>query len=372
MKYRKQIYLGYDASGRQVRKWFYADTKAELNEAISKYKMELKKAPNTSDITFSDYSEHWFQTFKANLAQQSRNTIRTHLNKCSELDPFPIRKITRSMCQKVVNDSWEYPHAAKGVASVLRQIFLAAAEDGIISGNPADNLKRPKVKKAGFHLLTDAELDAVTKANLKDDDRLFVTILQVFGLRPGEALALMPADFDWKNKTLRITRALELPSKGQSRIKSTKTGHSREIPIPEALIAPLRKRIRGKSAFLLFQKTNGGLHTKTSYRRLSERIHKAVNEVIIEEKIKKLKKKTKSAEALIRSTDYFPDFTLYCFRHRRATDLYYLTQNGTISTKQAAELMGHSEIVFLNTYSHIDSSREDLSKIYDDLKVENL
>ena len=34
--------------------------------------------------------------------------------------------------------------------------------------------------------------------------------------------------------------------------------------------------------------------------------------------------------------------------------------------------MGHSEIVFLKTYSHIDDNKENLAKIYDGLKVENL
>ena len=86
----------------------------------------------------------------------------------------------------------------------------------------------------------------------------------------------------------------------------------------------------------------------------------------------KSKKKTKTKEAQIRATDFFPEFTLYCFRHRRATDLYYLTQTGEISTKKAAALMGHSEIVFLKTYSQIDDNKENLARIYDGLKVENL
>ena len=72
MKYNKQIYLGYDASGRQVRKWFHADTKAELNEKILEYKMEMRKVSNPSDVTFADYSGHWFQTYKANRSQQTR------------------------------------------------------------------------------------------------------------------------------------------------------------------------------------------------------------------------------------------------------------------------------------------------------------
>lgn len=355
MKIRKQIYLGYDAQGRQIRKWISADSKTELKKKIEQYKFEMAKVENPSEITFKKYSEHWFKTYKSHLARQTQDACRTHLKKCSELDPYPIRKITKSMCQRIVNEHWEHPHAAKGVADVLRQIFRSAMADGIIPSNPADALKRPKCRKAGFHLLTEEELDAIEKADLNDSDRLLVTILQVFGLRPAEALALMPKDFDFRSGVLHITKSLELPNVGQGQLKATKTEANRDIPIPENLIAPLRKQIRDIQGFLLFEKATGGLHTKSSYKRLSQRIWKAVN-------------------VALGGNDHMnlvSELSLYDFRHRRATDLYYLTQKGIISTMKAAALMGHSEIVFLRTYCHIVESRENISDIYSNSRVSN-
>lgn len=252
------------------------------------------------------------------------------------------------MCQGVVNESWDHPHAAKGVADVLRQIFRSAASDGIIASNPAEGLKRPKLPSPKFHLLTDRELDAVKSANLSDQDRLFVTILQAFGLRPGEALALRPDDFDFKKKILHITKSLELPSNKGCAIKSTKTDVTRDLPVPDALIPYLRKSVAAIHGFYLFTNKNNSLHTKSSYKRLSERIWKAVN-------------------VELGGNDYLSmvsGLTLYDFRHRRATDLYYLTQKGIISSKKAAALMGHSEIIFLKTYSHIDEKMENCEGIY--------
>ena len=371
MKYRKQIYLGYDATGKQIRKWVSADSKTELKEKILKCKMEREKVENPSEITFQKFSEHWFATFKKNRSRQTRDACQIHLNHCSELDPFPIKKITKSMCQRVVNDVWDRPHTAKGVSDVLKQVFRTAIEDGIIIKSPAEHLSRPKLPPSKFHLPTEEELDAVSRADLEDNDRLFVMIMQVFGLRPGEALALMPKDFDFKNKLLHITKNLELPNSGPGQLKSTKTEMTRDIPIPKELIPSLRERIRAISGFYLFEKRTGGLHTKTSYRRLSERIHKAFNEVAIQDKLKALDRITPAKETLIRSQDYFPELTPYSFRHRRATDLYYLCQKGSISTKQAAALMGHSEAVFLKTYSHIDDTKENLNEIYPELKSVN-
>ena len=347
MKYKKQVYLGYDSNGKQIRKWFYGETKAELKQNIEHYKEEARKLKNPSEVTFGMYSSHWFRTYKANLAKQTQDMYTNALRKCELIDSIPIRKITRSLCQEVVNGSWEHPSAAEDLADTLKQIFKTAIADGIILANPADGLTLPKKPQSKFYLLTVEDLDKIEKAPLRPADRLLVTILQVFGLRPAEALALQPTDFDFKNKVLHITKALELANDNRSQIKSTKTESTRDIPIPDSLISPLRDHFRANPGFLLFPKADGRPYTKSAYRRTSERILKAVG---------------------------VPQATLYSFRHRRATDLYYLTQKpgSGLSVKQAAALMGHSEIVFLKTYSHIDPRLEDLTKIYDGLKVENL
>jgi len=356
MKYNQQVYLGFDRSGKQIRKWFHADTKADLKQQIEDYKIAMRKAPNPSEVTFGKYSQDWLTISKGTKSKQTQDAARTHLRKCAALEPYPIRRITRSQLQKVVNESWDHPHAAKGVADVLRQIFQMAANDGIIPANIALNLDRPKLMPPQFHLLTERELEAVKVADLDDQDRLFVTILQTFGLRPAEALALQPADFDLDGKVLHVTKALEMTNDNKSRIKGTKTEAVRDIPIPDALIPPLRKRFRRNAGFFLFQKGNGGLFTKSAYKRMQVRVWSKINEALGGDMNHNIVKGR----------------TFYDFRHRRATDLYYLCQRGVISTKQAAALMGHSEIIFLKTYSHIDETKENLAEIYPDFEAVNL
>ena len=336
MKYRKQVYLGYDASGRPVRKWFSADSKAELKEKILLFQMERQQLSNPSEITFRKYSEQWLQTYKVHRAKQTQEMYFYALRKCEELNSIPIRKITKSMCQQIVNDSWHHPSAARNIVLTLKQIFKTAMADGIIATNPAAALSLPKKPQSKFYLLTKEDLEKIKNASLSESDRLLVTILQVFGLRPAEALALRPNDFDWNAGVLHITKALELANDNIGRIKNTKTESSRDIPIPEELSDSLRAQIRAKKSVFLFTKADGGLYSKSAYRRMSERILKAID---------------------------VPAATLYSFRHRRATDLYYLTQTGQLSTKRAAELMGHSEIIFLKTYSHVDEDLE-LKNIY--------
>lgn len=350
-KYKKQVYLGFNEKGKQINKWFYADTKSDLKRKIEDYKAQLKKLPNMSDITFEEYSKSWFQISKGTKSKQTQDAVKVHLRKCEALNPFPIRKVTRSQCQAIVNESWNHPHSAKGVADILRQIFQMAQNDGIIASNIALNLDRPKIAPAKHTLLSEGELEAVKRADLNDPDRLLVTVLQTFGLRPAEALALQTGDFDLNKKILHITKSLEMTNDNHSQIKSTKTGEVRDIPIPDALIPYFKKQIRRNTGFLLFEKSTGGLHTKSSYKRMQKRIWSRINEALGgDDKI-----------------NLVAGRTFYDFRHRRATDLYYLCQKGIISTKQAAALLGHSEVIFLQTYSHIDESKEMLTGIYPDI-----
>lgn len=349
MKYKKQISFGYDHNGKRIRKWFHADTLAELSAQIENYKAELKKVSNPSSVTFREYSQQWLKVYKANRSKQAIDMYQYALRKCGELDPFQIRKITKSMCQAVVNESWNHPSAAEDLAATLKQIFRCAQADGIIVTNPAEALTLPKKPKSRFYLLTEEDLIKVRNADLNASDRLFVTILQVFGLRPAEALALNPADFDWNEGILHITKAVELSNDNRSRIKSTKTEACRDIPIPDELIPSLKAQIQGRRTLLLFTKADGSLYTKSAYRRLSERILKAIG---------------------------IPSCTLYSFRHRRATDLYYLTQQAGsfVTTKYAASTLGHSELVFLKTYSHVDMDQEskNIYKNFDFKSVTNL
>lgn len=349
MKYNKLLSFGYDRTGKRIRKWFHADTLAELNAKIEAYKDELKKVSNPSEVTFAAYSEKWLEVYKANRSKQTIDMYKNALKKCGTLDPYKLKKVTKSMCQAVINESWEHPSTASKTALTLKQVFKSAMADGIIATNPADALTLPKKPNSRFYLLTKEDLEKIRRADLSPMDRLYTTVLQVFGLRPAEALALQPSDFDFENGILHISKSLELSNDNRSRIKPTKTGAVRDIPIPEQLIAPLKAQIQGIYSFYIFTKGDGSLHTKSSYRKLSARLLKAFD---------------------------VPKMTLYSFRHRRATDLYYLTQTAEsgVTAKYASSILGHSELVFLSTYSHVDEQMEskNIYKNFDLSAIPNL
>ena len=339
-KYSTQVQLGYGPDGKRIRKRFHADTKVELAAQIEKYKESIRRTSDPSEITLGVYSEKWKDTFKKNRSQKTQDMYDYALTKCAALANVPMQRITKTMCQAIINEVWDKPSTARQVHLTINQVFKAAINDGIIIKNPAEGVEIPKTKKKEIYLMTDNDLEAVRKANLNPKDRMFVEILMVFGLRPGEALALQQADFDIRRKILHITKSLELLDDGSSLIKDTKTGVSRDIPIPDEIIPHLRAYFKDMKGDYMFPKEDGNLFTKSAYRKMSVRI----------------------ANRIIEAGG--PKITFYQFRHRRATDWYYLTQRGTISVKYASRLLGHSEEVFLSTYAHIDEDKEDVSKLY--------
>lgn len=349
-KYNKQKSFGYDSNGKRIIKWFHSDSKADLERQIEKFRMQLELTPNASAIRFKDYAEKWLMTYKGNRSKATRDMYYYALRHTETIDDLQLTKITKTKCQECIQAAWDRPTMAKNVANTLRQIFNTAVQDGMLVRNPALYLELPKRPKSKFYLLDDKVLNAIDETHFCDEDSVLVTILRTFGLRPGEALALNTQDFDFKNMVLHITRSLELSNDNKSQLKSTKTGVSRDIPIPYSLVPFLREYFGRISRFYLFADKDNNFISKSQYRVISKRISRSINETLGgDDKI-----------------NMIPGFTLYAFRHHRATELFYLTQKGTISILQAAQLMGHSVQVFLNTYSHIDENKENLRLIYDE------
>lgn len=349
-KYNKQKSFGYDSNGKRIIKWFHADSKQDLERQIEQYRLQLQYTPNADNTTFGEYKVQWQNTYKRNRSKATQDMYKYALTHTENIDYLPLTKITKTKCQECVMEVWDRPRMASILASAMKQIFEAAVQDGMLYRNPAASLDLPKKAKAKFHLLTDRELKAVEDAHLCPEDRMLVTILRTFGLRPSEALALTVNDFDLHYNVLHITKSLELANDNKSQIKDTKTGVSRDIPIPVSLIPYLKSYFADLRGFLLFDDKDNHYLTKSQYNAISRRIKKAVNVAI-------------SGDDNI---NMIPGFTLYSFRHRRSTELYYLTQSADhpISLLQASKLMGNSINVFLNTYSHVMDDREDLQKIY--------
>lgn len=339
-KINKQISLGRTADGKRIRKWIHADTMADFNQQLFELKKQHEALRNPSDISFKDYSEAWLETYKSHKATNTYMMYARSVNKASGLRFLKIKDITRSDIQAVINKNIDHPRTCQQIALTLKQIFSSAVKDGIIIVNPAEDIELPKYKAKEKKALTERERTILKTVELKPQDRVFLDMLYYFGLRRGEALALTASDFDFKRLLLHINKSIAFNGNNPT-IKSTKTQAVRYVPIPESLVPKLKAYLKN-CTFNLFTTETGQLMTHSAYVKMWKRIEKAAN-------------------AAAGGDDSLIAFKIkaHQIRHDYATRLYYVPG---ISTKKKAEILGHSERLFLELYSHLDSEKEDLEK----------
>lgn len=290
-----------------------------------------------SNIRFGEYAQRWFEAYKAQLSSASHHIYKYALRCLKPLNNCRIKDIKRTDIQRIINEYSDRPNSALMISMTARQIMESAMADNLIIPSYM-KFALPKRQKREKRALTGAEKQAVKSAELTPQERLFVDIELYLGLRPEETRALQPRDFDLKARTVSITKASALH--GEAEIKGTKTGRTRTIPVPDVLCAEIRAYNASFSGFYYFVDERGRLFSSWKYERFTRSIFKKINEAL-------------GGNDKMNLLD---GMTMYTFRHNRATELYYLDG---ISTKKKAEYMGHSEEMFLKTYSHLDNAKED-------------
>lgn len=342
-KINRQVSIGYKPDGKRLIKWIHANSEREFEVKKKELLINWKeKAP--SDITFGEYSEKWFDAFKSNCEYNTQRTNRSALRSAAALNNKKLKNIKRIDIQKIASSL--PPQMARLFRKTVKAIFESAIIDGIIVTNPCARIEVPKAEKTDRKPFTDAEKEAVLNAEFEPLVRLYVDVLYYLGLRPGEAKALMWKDFDQESKTVTISRAVEYVG-NNAEIKSTKTKVTRTIPVPDVLIGEIRAYNSPNPSLYMFVDKKSNLWSKSIARRIEQRILSTLNKYM-------------GGDENLKAWNH----VIYSFRHNRATQLYYLSirSNGALSFFKCAEYMGHSQKMFLETYSHMmpDVEAEDL------------
>lgn len=332
----KQITVGIDPySGKRIRKRIHATSPTGLRQAENEAVAEFTKQGRTKDALFMNYKEKWFDASCSQLSENTRYCYQCILKHLNHLNGIKMSKITRLDLQKVLNEHWNRPNTCKKIYGLMRQIWRSAVFDGIVSKDITEGLKRPKMAPTKRRALTEKEMEAIRTVRLPEQQRFMVDLLLQFGLRPGEAFALNVHDFDKRARTLTISKAVTYHGMREAVLKSTKTGVTRVLPVPDSFWSKIPKI----SGLYYFTTDAGVLYSRGSAKKFCNDILKAIN-------------------AKMGGTDNLKvtDMTMYTLRHNKASLLYY-TEG--ISLKKKAQYMGHSEEQFIRIYSHLIESKED-------------
>lgn len=344
-KLSKQITLGLDPyTGKRIRKRIYADTKLGLKQAEKDAMIQFSESNNPSDVKLGKYADDWLTAYKSMREAATINMYETAIKKLQPLSQKKVRQITQMDLQILINQHMEHPRACEQLTLTLNQIFKRAVKDGIIKRNPADDLEVPEHESAEGRAITAEEVKAINAADLDDMERIYVKLLYYFGLRPQEAFALMPTDFDFKSGEVIIRKAIGF-DKNHPYMKSTKTRKGRRIPIPNVFLPDIKKylsKLKKQSSLYLLHR-DGQIMTKSERHKLWTVIKSKINQQL-------------GGNDMLDMTNGLRPYT---FRHNFCCECYYRK----ITILKTAELMGNSPNMVMKIYAHLDNSKEPIRKL---------
>jgi integrase len=302
--------------------------------------------PGPANLTVGVYLESWLGdiegTIRRHTFEQYRSVVGKHLipeigrMKFVQLSRPAIRKLYREKKQTGLSSrTVEYIHVT------LHKALKDAAEDGLISTNPAQGLKLPQKDAKETKALSPEQVSTLLEAAREDClEALYVVALHT-GLRRGELLALRWNDVDFEKSTLRVDESLDqhgafhAPKREESRrtlgltpvsLAALKAHRSRQLE------ERLKVGERWEDNGLVFPNTVGKpMNPSNLYRREFQRL---------------LSKASLGDEG----------FTFHSLRHTFATTL---AERG-VHPATAQKLLGHKDIrMTLAIYTHATDDMQD-------------
>ena len=187
------------------------------------------------DTLFYEYYKQWVEVYKQGAIREATMSKYLMTQKWVEklVPELKVSEMTRTIYQQLLNDytkeherqtTLDFHHQLKGA-------ILDAVDEGLISRDPTRKAiikgKTPKVKKIKYlnqfelHTLI-ADLDIKEEVNWD----WFILLVAKTGMRFSEALAIIPAYFDFARQTLSISKTWDykgdggfLPTKNKSSVR---------------------------------------------------------------------------------------------------------------------------------------------------------
>lgn len=345
-RYYTSVWDGtYKPDGKRNLVHLYAATSAELERKVGKVRAQLDTGQyvRNSDTLFGEYAQTWLKTYKSvrekGTQAMYRNIINVHL---AEIAYIKLSEIRKSDIQGIINERQEHYRTCEQIRLTVSQIMRAAEDDRLITDGKrrevCERIQLPAKPRREKRALTEQEKAAIKAADFTDRERTFVYLIYACGLRRGEALALTWTDVDLEAGEISINKAVAF-DKNDPYLKCPKSRKStRRVPIPAWLSTYLQQQRANICGLNLIAGRSGGLLTHSGYAKMWESIRRKMNQA------------AGGTEAI----EVIHDLTAHVFRHNYCTQLIY----AGMSIKKVAELLGDSEKMVTEVYSHILEEKE--------------
>lgn len=346
-RYVKNITVGIKEDGTPDRRSVYGRTIQELEVNLSKFEEELRKhgAPSKEKYTLAEWAQQYYYAYCNSPDNPDAGYADWRLIK-NYILPWPhssinIRKIRLLDLQQFMLAQGN-TRTAQMLRALLVRMYDAAIENAVASVNIARKLPPVNYSAPPTRTLTELEEIAILKADFTPQERAFVYSILFAGLRRGEVLALKKSGND---QTIDLQRKLLTINKGITFPKTQNKGILKHMPKTDAgfrvnpIIVPLHSALKecaeleNNSEFLLVNRL-GEFHSRTSYRRLWEKIIRKMN----------------AAVGTPKEPEPIKGLRSHILRHTFCTYLAVIR----LPPSTAQQLMGHSDIsMTLEVYTHL-------------------
>lgn len=339
MSKKKLLRGSFSFEGKRYYVSGHSPTEVEVNKALRLKELEEQTVTIKSNITVSEWSEKWLETYKeptvnASWCNAIRGMLKNHI--LPVIGSIPVRNVRPANLQSILNSHTDLSVATmKKLREILKGVFREAEENGLAKTDPAKNLKLPKAKRLPpRRSISTQERSYILQVSEHHHGGLFLKIMLYCGLRPGEVCALQWKNINLDKKTIHVQQALK--SDGTIGPPKSDAG-DRLVPIPDILIPYLHKG----SPFDYVCKTQAGTRYDTRSRERMWRSFKRDLNIAMGCKVYRNQLRPPYPVA--------DDLQMYCLRHTYCTDL----QAAGIPINVARELMGHSSIAMTaEIYTH--------------------
>lgn len=375
---QSKVYLG---DGKY--KYVYAATQKELNKKIDEVKLKIGKGIDvTADRdTFGDWSTKWLKLKKTEVSNGRYNTYTYRVRNLKPLERVNISKIRAADLQDIIIDMADQGYALKTIKdtrNAASQIFKLAIDNRVIDYNPATSVRLPaEAPHADRRALTQEEQQWIIDTPHRAQRAAM--IMMFAGLRRGELIPLLWTDIDLENKTISVTKSVEIVN-GKSVVKDgakTEVG-VRTIYIPQVLADFLANEPRGNN-MLVCPSAKGQLMSDSGWKRMWDSYlaelnfkYGDFNGILVKNKSGEMVQyqKPKSRFAPNKIPFVIPRITAHWLRHTFIT-LMYLAGVDVLTAKEQA---GHADVqTTMSIYTHLDGihKKKQINKLDEYLQEQN-
>jgi integrase len=215
--------------------------------------------PSSGRVAFTDYVAEWAerQLWRPSSRARQEGIITNHLTPA--FGGRSIASIRHSQVQLFVKQLSENlaPGTARGIATTLSSIYLAAVRDRVVAVSPCVDIKLPDEPRRRVEPMTLEEVEVMANA-IGNQYRPLVVLGAGAGLRVGEALAMPVSGLDFLRRRVSVTQQ-SVTVKRVTWIDEPKTPASvRTVPMADAVATELAAYLEGhKGGDLLVADRNG-------------------------------------------------------------------------------------------------------------------